>query len=63
MKRGHVVGNKMAGLAGGTESIKLKETGVSLNLPTYDLHHLAVSRAIIGSLLTRVLLIMGLKKI
>lgn len=40
MERGQVIGSKMAGLAGGTESIKLKETGLTLSLPTYDLHHI-----------------------
>ncbi|MEP3891275.1 MAG: S41 family peptidase [Hellea sp.] len=40
MKRGHVMGSKMARLAGGTKSIKLKKTGISLNFPAYDLHHL-----------------------
>ena len=40
MQRGKVMGSQMAGLAGGTEPIKLKETGVSFNFPTYDLHHL-----------------------
>ncbi|MEP1229441.1 MAG: S41 family peptidase, partial [Litorimonas sp.] len=40
MARGVVKGSRMAGLAGGTEPIKLKETGVSLWLPTYDLHHI-----------------------
>lgn len=40
MGRGTVMGSEMAGLAGGTEAIKLKETGIELRLPTYDLHHL-----------------------
>lgn len=40
MKRGHVMGSKMARLAGGTKSIKLKKTGIYLNFPAYDLHHL-----------------------
>lgn len=40
MERGKVMGSKMARLAGGTNGIKLKETGISLRLPTYDLHHL-----------------------
>jgi len=40
MDRGAVMGSEMAGLAGGTEAIKLKETGLELRLPTYDLRHL-----------------------
>lgn len=40
MGRASVMGSKMAGLAGGTEAIKLKETGLELRLPTYDLRHL-----------------------
>ena len=40
MGRGKVMGSQMAGLAGGTKSIKLRETGISLNFPIYDLHHL-----------------------
>lgn len=40
MKRGNVIGSQMARLAGGTEPIKLKETGMSVWLPTYDLHHI-----------------------
>ncbi|MEO1610452.1 MAG: S41 family peptidase [Pseudomonadota bacterium] len=40
MGRGTVMGSDMAGLAGGTEAIKLKVTGLELRLPTYDLRHL-----------------------
>ena len=40
MSRAKILGSQMAGLAGGTEGIKLKETGISLALPTYDLGHL-----------------------
>lgn len=40
MSRGKVMGSPMARLAGGTKAIKLKGLGISLNLPTYDLHHL-----------------------
>lgn len=40
MGRGTVMGSQMAGLAGGTEAVKLKKTGIELRLPTYDLHHL-----------------------
>lgn len=40
MSRGTVMGSQMAGLAGGTGSIFLEQTGISVNLPTYDLHHL-----------------------
>ncbi|WP_084417977.1 S41 family peptidase [Henriciella litoralis] len=40
MSRGTVAGTDMARLAGGTEGITLEETGINLNLPTYDLHHL-----------------------
>ncbi len=40
MSRGTVMGSQMAGLAGGTEAILLKETGISFKMPTYDLHHL-----------------------
>ena len=40
MRRGKVMGSQMAGLAGGTESINLKERGISISFPTYDLHHL-----------------------
>lgn len=40
MGRGKVMGSSMAGLAGGTEAIRLKETGIYIKFPTYDLHHL-----------------------
>ena len=40
MERGHVIGGQMAGLAGGTESFTLSQTGVSVHLPTYDLAHI-----------------------
>lgn len=40
MGRGTVIGSQMAGLAGGTEAVKLKKTGIELRMPTYDLHHL-----------------------
>ncbi len=35
-----VMGSPMAGLAGGTEPIILEETGVSIWVPIYDLHHI-----------------------
>ena len=40
MGRAEVMGDHMAGLAGGVEGFKLPETGVSIRFPTYDLHHL-----------------------
>ncbi len=39
MKRGLVMGSPMAGLAGGTETFTLPESGFPLHLPTYDLTH------------------------
>lgn len=40
MERGEVLGSPMAGLAGGTYDLSLPQTGLSLRLPAYDLHHL-----------------------
>lgn len=39
MGRGHVMGSEMAGLAGGTESFTLTQTGIPVSFPTYDLAH------------------------
>ena len=39
--RAHVMGSKMAGLAGGIEKFEInKRTGLSVQMPTYDLRHL-----------------------
>jgi len=38
--RGHVMGSQMAGLAGGTKTFTLAQTGISVQFPTYDLAHL-----------------------
>jgi len=40
MSRAKILGSQMAGLAGGTEGVKLNESGISFALPTYDLLHL-----------------------
>ena len=40
MGRGRVMGSQMAGLAGGTEEFTLKQIGIRVHLPTYDLAHL-----------------------
>jgi carboxyl-terminal processing protease len=40
MRRGDVFGTAMAGLAGGVEDFKLKASGTTVRIPTYDLAHL-----------------------
>lgn len=37
--RAQIMGDVMAGLAGGTECFGLDDTGLSICMPTYDLHH------------------------
>ncbi|MCF6264319.1 MAG: S41 family peptidase [Xanthomonadales bacterium] len=40
MGRGHVIGSRMARLAGGTEDFILPQSGIQVKLPTYDLMHI-----------------------
>ena len=40
MARATVMGDRMAGLAGGTEGLRLPEMDISLFIPTYGLNHL-----------------------
>lgn len=40
MGRAEILGDRMAGLAGGTQDLVLEQSGISVRLPAYDLTHL-----------------------